>query len=127
MSELNIGVLPSGFVGIEQENQVKNTQQETPLSTKQAESMNRVDQQDSPVAEGLTASETKETVQEVNDILQSMQRNLSFSVDEQLGESVILVKDSESEEVIRQIPSEELVVLRKKMDDVVGILFDTKV
>jgi len=128
MSELNVAVSSSGFVGIEQESQVKDIQQNTPLSPKQVELTNsRVDEQDGPAAAGLTPSETKEAVQEVNDILQNMQRNLSFSVDEQLGESVILVKDSESEEVIRQIPSEELVVLRKKMDDVVGILFDTKV
>ncbi|WP_418135240.1 flagellar protein FlaG [Psychromonas sp. GE-S-Ul-11] len=63
----------------------------------------------------------------MNDFLHDMKRNLSFSIDDELGKSVIIVKDSDSDEVIRQIPSEELVVLRKKMDDVAGILFDTKV
>ncbi|WP_413701350.1 flagellar protein FlaG [Psychromonas sp. KJ10-10] len=74
-----------------------------------------------------SSSTVKETVEEMNAFFQNMQRNLSFSVDEESGEKVISVRDSETEEVIRQIPSEELVVLRKKMDDVVGILFDTKV
>jgi len=75
----------------------------------------------------LTAVEVTEAVKEMNHLLEDMNRNLSFSVDEQSGQNVIVVKDAESDEVIRQIPSEELVVLRKKMDDVVGILFDTKV
>lgn len=71
--------------------------------------------------------EVEATVEEVNAFMQSMQRNLSFSIDEQLGQAIISVKDGETDEVIRQIPSEELVVLRKKMDDVVGILFEAKV
>ncbi|WP_413692405.1 flagellar protein FlaG [Psychromonas sp. KJ10-2] len=75
----------------------------------------------------LSAEEITQTVQEMNEFLHDMKRNLSFSVDDELGKSVIIVKDSDSDEVIRQIPSEELVVLRKKMDDVAGILFDTKV
>ncbi|RBW47425.1 hypothetical protein DS885_03235 [Psychromonas sp. B3M02] len=75
----------------------------------------------------LSAEEIAQTVQEMNEFLHDMKRNLSFSVDDELGKSVIIVKDSDSDEVIRQIPSEELVVLRKKMDDVAGILFDTKV
>jgi len=82
---------------------------------------------DAEIATVLSKEEIAQTVQEMNDFLHDMKRNLSFSVDDDLGKSVITVKDSDSDEVIRQIPSEELVVLRKKMDDVAGILFDTKV
>ncbi len=127
MSELNVTALSSGFVATEKESSVKNILQNSTSSTKQAEETPKIDASGTNKSSELSPIEAKETVQEVNDILQSMHRNLSFSYDEHLGESVILVKDSESEEVIRQIPSEELVVLRKKMDDVVGILFDTKV
>ncbi|GLS89418.1 hypothetical protein GCM10007916_04850 [Psychromonas marina] len=71
--------------------------------------------------------EVDNVIDELNTFMQSMQRNLSFTIDEELGQAIISVKDGETEEVIRQIPSEELVVLRKKMDDVAGILFDTEV
>lgn len=71
--------------------------------------------------------EVDSVIDELNTFMQSMQRNLSFTIDEELGQAIISVKDGETEEVIRQIPSEELVVLRKKMDDVAGILFDTEV
>lgn len=75
----------------------------------------------------VSAEETEKAVNEMNNFMTSMQRNLSFSFDDDLGRDIVSVKDIESDEVIRQIPSEELVVLIKKMDDVAGILFDKKV
>lgn len=77
--------------------------------------------------EDVNHGDVQDAVTEINHFMQSMQRNLSFSVDEQLGCDIISVTDMETDAVIRQIPSEELLVLRQKMDDVAGILFDTKV
>ena len=126
MSDLNIAMPVSNIVGIEKESpiqvQEKNNIADATLLKRGLEA-SLIEEEASP----LNPDEITETIDEMNSFLQSMNRNLSFTVDEQLGQSVILVKDSESDEVIRQIPSEELVVLRKKMDDVVGILFDTKV
>ena len=128
MSDFNIALSPSSLVGIEKEN-IKNTQTEEKVVTPVTKSEAITDDGEKNGIKGTeqSSSTVKETVEEMNAFLQSMQRNLSFSIDEDSGEKVISVKDSETEEVIRQIPSEELVVLRKKMDDVVGILFDTKV
>lgn len=128
MSDFNIALSPSSLVGIEKEN-IKNTQTEEKVVTPvtQSEAITDDGEKSGIKVTEQSSSTVKETVEEMNAFLQSMQRNLSFSIDEDSGEKVISVKDSETEEVIRQIPSEELVVLRKKMDDVVGILFDTKV
>tara|TARA_R110001583_G_scaffold26571_4_gene95768 strand:+ start:10907 stop:11302 length:396 start_codon:yes stop_codon:yes gene_type:complete len=131
MSDFNIALSPSGLVGVEKDN-TRNTQtEEVPVvsSTVKSEAIEKELKKEKIEEKNLDVSSTEvsETVAEMNAFLQSMQRNLSFSIDEDSGEKVISVKDSETEEVIRQIPSEELVVLRKKMDDVVGILFDTKV
>jgi flagellar protein FlaG len=126
MSDLNVAMTVSNIVGIEKESpiqvQEKNNIADATLLKRELEA-NVIEEE----ASQLNPDEVTETIDEMNSFLQSMNRNLSFTVDEQLGQSVIVVKDSESDEVIRQIPSEELVVLRKKMDDVVGILFDTKV
>lgn len=73
-----------------------------------------------------TKQQVDVVVKELNEFMESTNRGLSFSVDEQLGIDVVSVMDLETEEVIRQIPSEDLVVLRKKMDDIAGILFETK-
>lgn len=132
MSDFNIALSPSSLVGIEKDN-IRSTPAEDDVAsiTKSEATQSEIVENEKVINETKdneeTSSTVKETVDEMNAFLQSMQRNLSFTIDEDSGEKVISVKDSETEEVIRQIPSEELVVLRKKMDDVVGILFDTKV
>lgn len=126
MSDLNVAIPVSSFIGVEKESPIQIQEKNNvvnPTVENKALEENTPKEKVSP----LSDTDVTETIDEMNNILQSMNRNLSFTVDEQLGQSVIVVKDSESDEVIRQIPSEELVVLRKKMDDVVGILFDTKV
>ncbi len=135
MSELNIISPATGYQTVNAEKSTDGVRQSVTSSTIQA--IDDVDKIENAISsehpdnnekiKELTAAEISETVEEMNNFLQDMKRNLSFSVDEDLGKSVITVKDSENDEVIRQIPSEELVVLRKKMDDVAGILFDTKV
>ncbi|WP_022943082.1 flagellar protein FlaG [Psychromonas hadalis] len=131
MSELNVAISPSGFVGVEKEASATDKVLDDSVKLNpinQVSTENKINaEQDEKQAPKLSPAEVTETVEEMNAFIQNMQRSLSFSVDEQSGQSVILVKDTESDEIIRQIPSEELVVLRKKMDDVVGILFDTKV
>lgn len=131
MPELNIAIPSVGVNKVEAENVKQNPTQTNAVNSSAVETEEiKKELQDKAVVEEvspLSATEVTETVKEMNSLLKDMNRNLSFSVDEQLGQDVIVVKDSESDEVIRQIPSEELVILRKKMDDVVGILFDTKV
>ncbi|WP_299660204.1 flagellar protein FlaG [uncultured Psychromonas sp.] len=138
MSELNIATSAVGYTGIKQDNSVDSLvkasispSEAVVTEATQATNALQIDKElkGMPLEkeQPLTDKEVNDTVDELNSFLQDMKRNLSFSVDDTSGESVILVKDSESEEVIRQIPSEELVVLRKKMDDLTGLLFDTKV
>ncbi len=54
-------------------------------------------------------------VSQMNDHVQNLQRNLLFTVDEATGENVVTVVDSQSEEVIRQIPSEEALSLARRL------------
>ena len=122
MSEFNVDIYSSGFVGVAADSPTKKTQQ-VKLDTEQEE---RAQVKAKPQTQAHI-KEVSEAVNEVNDFLKNMNRNLSFSIDEDSGDSVIIIKDSENDEVIRQIPSEELLVIRKKMDYLVGVLFDAKV
>ena len=54
-------------------------------------------------------------VAELNNINQNIQRSLKFEVDEDSGETVVTVKDKYSGEVIRQIPSEEMLSLSRRL------------
>jgi flagellar protein FlaG len=52
-------------------------------------------------------------VEELNQNAQSVQRSLRFDVDDDTGITVITVRDRHTDEVIRQIPSEELLELAR--------------
>ena len=53
----------------------------------------------------------------LNDYVQSVQRDLEFSLDDSTGISVITVRDRQSSEVIRQIPSEVTLQLAQKLNN----------
>lgn len=136
MSEFNVAHSPMAYAPTTKENPADSSAKslDAALSIAQIAEVAQLEKQtsaekESPSEKEPAASEQEiaETITEMNRFLDSMKRNISFSIDEELGSSVIVVKDSENDEVIRQLPSEELIVLRKKMDDVAGILFDTKV
>lgn len=52
--------------------------------------------------------------------------NLQFSIDEESGETVVKVVDADTDEVIRQIPSEEMLALARNLQRMEGFLFDGK-
>ena len=76
-------------------------------------------------AEALDAA-----VSQINDYVQNLERSLSFTVDEGSGRTVVTVRDSESEEIIRQFPSEETLklaaVIEELQDKKEGILLQEK-
>ncbi len=53
--------------------------------------------------------ELQKAVSDINSYVQNLQRDLQFKVDTDLGRAIISVIDSETQEVIRQIPSEEAI------------------
>ncbi len=54
------------------------------------------------------------------------QSEISFSIDEDSGVRVVKILDSQSKEVIRQIPSEEAVELARALDKLQGLLIKDK-
>jgi len=73
----------------------------------------------------------KEITQAAKDIfgyVQNITRELNFSVDEELGKTVITVIDDETGDVIRQIPNEDILQLAREIANMkdstsTGILF----
>ncbi|MCQ4299525.1 flagellar protein FlaG [Pseudomonas songnenensis] len=59
----------------------------------------------------------------IQEFAHSLQRNLSFALDESSGKMVVKVTDGESGEVIRQIPSEEALRLADTLDEMRSLLF----
>ena len=65
----------------------------------------------------------------VDQISQHLRQNpgsLQFSVDEELGRVIVKIVDTETQDVIRQIPSEEAIALAKSLSKMTGMLLSTK-
>lgn len=77
-------------------------------------------------AQRLSRSELQAAVEEVQVRMDQMGTNLQFAMDKVAEDIVVKVTDKESGELIRQIPSEDVVKLRKQLEELSGILFDEK-
>jgi flagellar protein FlaG len=64
--------------------------------------------------------EAKKLVDEGNKILENVQRNLQFKVDDSTNQVVMSIIDSKSGEVIRQLPTEEALALALRLQESEG-------
>ncbi len=80
-----------------------------------------------PPAARPSESEVRGAVKDLNFAVQNSQRAIQFSVDDESGDVIVKVIDAETDEIIRQIPPEEVVRLAKRMDESVGSLLHTEV
>ncbi len=96
-------------------------------SSRSSNSTTKVAAQRQTIAVEVTEVETQEVdvelsqealenvVSQLNAYIQNTQRDMDFSVDEATGRVIVKVIDSESEEVIRQIPSEEMLAISRHL------------
>ena len=76
-------------------------------------------EQASVIEEKPAAPEPKElqsAVKKLNDFVQNIQRTLSFSINEDTGTTVVQVFDSETDQLIRQIPGDETIKLAASIE-----------
>ena len=78
--------------------------------------------------------ELDDAVAKVESFLKVQNRDLAFTIDENTNRSVVTVKDSKSGDVIRQIPSEEVLKLADRIQelqqdvgDSVGVFINNQV
>lgn len=67
--------------------------------------------------------ELQQAVDELRRKAQAFAPSLRFSVDHDTGRTVVRVTDANTQEVIRQIPAEEVLKLAKEIDRMQGLLF----
>jgi len=70
--------------------------------------------------------QVKEAVQKINKMLQSLSNGLEFAIDEDSDRTIIKVVDQETKEVIRQVPSKEVLEIGKALDRAQGLLIRQK-
>jgi flagellar protein FlaG len=76
-------------------------------------------------AQGDTGK-TMKLVEEVQSYLDNMNIQLSFDIHDETGDMVVQVLERESGDLIRQIPPDDLLDLRDKLDELRGVLFHQK-
>ncbi|MEW6426636.1 MAG: flagellar protein FlaG [Thermodesulfobacteriota bacterium] len=76
----------------------------------------------------LNREDAARLVQEIQQRLDSIGGNLQLGINQDKKSESIVVKVTERKTgtVIRQVPSEELLQLKQKLEDLVGLLFDQK-
>ena len=72
-------------------------------------------QNSSQIKQEATKEELQSAVSKINDYVQNIQRSLQFTVDEESGKDVVTVLDTETEEIIRQYPSEEVLAFARQL------------
>lgn len=105
-------------IQITQVNSLTNTVQSSGSERSQSDSEPRAVEIPTSTAGTVEASvevntSVTEAVAQMNDFIQAEQRDLQFSVDEELGTTIVKVMDRETGDLIRQIPEETFIELAR--------------
>lgn len=66
--------------------------------------------------------DVRSAMDEVRAAIAPVAQDLLFSIDEDTGKTIVKVVDASTDEVIRQIPSEEIISIAKALDKLQGLL-----
>ena len=70
--------------------------------------------------------DVKEAVNQIQHFTETLAPNLQFSIDEETGKTVVKIMDAQTQEVIRQFPSEEAISIARALGKIEGLLFHDK-
>jgi flagellar protein FlaG len=71
-------------------------------------------------------ADVKQAVETISKFVSSRQSELSFSIDDATGSQIVKITDTQTNQVIRQIPSEEAVTIAQALDKLQGLLIRDK-
>jgi flagellar protein FlaG len=71
--------------------------------------------------------EVRESVKDVNEIVDKVKEGLSFQIHEDTEKMMVKVVDLNTDEVIKELPPEEMLDLQARIHEMVGILIDETV
>ena len=82
-------------------------------------------EQEDEKSQPSSLEELEQVAEELNNRMDDLQTSLGFSVKEDPNNQVIVqIRDRKTNEVIRQIPTEELQKISEKMTELTGLLLD---
>ena len=69
-----------------------------------------------------SAEQVEQAVKDIRKVVSAVASDLQFSVDKDSGRTMVRVVDAKTKEVIRQIPGEEVLAIRRALDKMKGLL-----
>lgn len=74
-----------------------------------------------------SANEVKAASERLRQVIETATgRQLNFDVNDRFKELVVKISDRKSGEVLKEIPSKDLLKLRERLDDLIGMFIDEK-
>lgn len=70
----------------------------------------------------VSQEQVEQAVKDIRKVVSAVSSDLQFSVDEDSGRTMVKVVDAKTKEVIRQIPGEEVLAIRRALDKMKGLL-----
>lgn len=69
----------------------------------------------------------QEAVRSLNDQMESKKTGLGFSIDKSMNTPVVIVTNAQTGEVVRKIPTDQVLQMAHSIDDMKGLLLNAKV
>jgi flagellar protein FlaG len=117
-----IAVKSTSNVETDNTNNIQKNQKDRSLNTKNISQMNEYDKNNMPVSEKVVI----EAIQKANKAISGGNRRFEWSIHEKTNEIVIKVFDSQTNELVREIPNEKILDMVAKMCEMAGILVDER-
>ena len=73
-----------------------------------------------------TAQQLNDAVKSTNDFVGKINSSVQFSVDNSTGQTIVKVMDTDTKQVIKQMPSEDMLEIAKSLDKLKGLLVQQK-
>lgn len=121
-----VSVVDTGPGAAAAANLIRNIRSEKEVSVKAVKSGES--KKAAPVTNTQPSADVSGVVADINQIVyQVSTTKISFDIDEETGLSIIRVVNRETGDIIRQLPTEELLNLVSKMEQLRGLIFDREI
>jgi len=80
-----------------------------------------------PAAKPVEVRKIESVTKQIDSFLRSMNRSLQFRLDESSGRMIVSITDSETGEIIRQVPGEDALRIAQSLENRLSGMLDEKV
>jgi len=74
--------------------------------------------------QAVDIAQMKKALEAANRAVQSAGGSLQFSIDQETGKTLVRIIDTSTNQLIRQIPSEEMLAIARSLDKLQGLLLE---